>query len=91
MQQGQLILVVAGLGVVVQLLQQYHVRLFVAQHAHHFIQGDGQVGAARALVRSIAAGQVVPEHVALAGQVLHVPGHHLECLAGLQLRHLPAA
>ena len=91
LQPGQLILVVAGPGVIVQLLQQHHVRLLGTQHTHYFIERQRQRLTARALVRAIAAGQVVPEHIALTGQVLHVPGHHLERLARLQLRRLARA
>ncbi|MNP10298.1 hypothetical protein D3C76_1024430 [compost metagenome] len=80
-----------GGGAGVDVLEQEHVRGLVADHPHHFVEGVGDVLGGRLLVRADGVRQVVPEHVALAGQVLHVPGHHLQRLAGLQLWRRGAA
>ncbi|MNI43178.1 hypothetical protein D3C73_975010 [compost metagenome] len=82
LQQFELVLVIAGLGAVVQFLQQHDVRLFVANHPRHFVEAEGHVFRCGAFVGT--SGQVIPEHVTLAGQVLNVPGHHFQCLPGDQ-------
>ena len=84
LQQGQLVLVSAGLGVVIDFLQQHQIRALVTDDPRHFIQAEGHVFQGGAGIRATAVGQVVPEHVTLAGQVLDVPCHHLERLAGHQ-------
>lgn len=84
LQQGKLVLVMGGLGVFVEFLQQQDVGLFVTDHPRHFVEAGGHVFHGRAVVRATAVGGVVPEHVVLAGQVLHVPGHDLERLPGQQ-------
>ena len=71
------------------LLEQDDIRLFGADHPRHFVEAEGHVFRRGRIVG--ACGQVIPEHVALARQVLHVPGHHLECLTGLQLGDLATA
>ena len=86
MQQCELVLIVRRFGPVVQFLQQDDIGLLVTQNAGDFIQGKRQILRAGALVGAVATDQVVPEHIALAGQVLDVPGHHFQSLAGLQLR-----
>ncbi|MNI43175.1 hypothetical protein D3C73_974980 [compost metagenome] len=82
LQQLELVLVIAGLGAVVQFLQQHDVRLFVANHPRHFVKAESHVFRCGTFVG--ARGQVIPEYVALAGQVLDVPGHHLQRLPGDQ-------
>lgn len=81
-EQAELVLVIAGLGVFVQLLQQYHIRLLGTDHPRNLIEGERQVFRGGAGIAALAL--VVPEHIALAGQVLHVPAHHFQRLAGLQ-------
>ncbi|MCY1181934.1 hypothetical protein D9M73_224690 [compost metagenome] len=82
LQQLELVLVIAGLGAVVQFLQQHDVRLFVTNHPRHFVKAESHVFRCGTFVG--ARGQVIPEYVALAGQVLDVPGHHLQRLPGDQ-------
>ena len=84
LQQGELVLIVAGLGFFVEVLQQDQVGLLIANHPRHFIQAEGHVFTGRAVIRAAAVDQVVPEHIALAGQVLDVPGHDLDRLPGHQ-------
>ncbi|MNE53799.1 hypothetical protein D3C80_1485460 [compost metagenome] len=90
-EQCLLVLVAGGDGAVVDILQQQQVRRLVADHSHHFVEGVGDVLGGGLLVRPGGIRQVVPEHVALAGEELDVPGHHLQHLAGLQLRRLGTA
>ncbi|RMO64666.1 hypothetical protein ALQ38_05532 [Pseudomonas marginalis pv. marginalis] len=80
LQQGKLVLVMGGLGVFVEFLQQQDVGLFIANHPCHFVEAGGHVFHGGTVVRATAVGGVVPEHVVLAGQVLDVPGHDLERL-----------
>lgn len=84
--QRQLVLIVGGAGAVVDLLEQDQVRLLVADHPDHLVEGERQVFGGGTLVRAGGIRQVVPEDVALAGQVLDVPGHHLQGLPRLQRR-----
>ncbi|MNY56571.1 hypothetical protein D3C86_1926640 [compost metagenome] len=71
-------MVVAGLGAVVEFLQQDDVRLLGADHPGRFIEVVGQVFGGGAFILAATVVQVVPEYVTLAGQVLDIPGHHLE-------------
>jgi len=80
LQQLELILIATGLGVFIDFLQQHQVRLLVANHPRHLIQAERHVLCGRACIRPAAISQVVPEHITLARQVLHVPGHDLERL-----------
>ncbi len=82
LQQLELVLVIAGLGALVQFLEQHDVWLLVADDPCHFVEAEGHVFQGRAFI--VALGQVVPEHVAFAGEELDVPGHHLQGLAGRQ-------
>ncbi|MDT4875088.1 hypothetical protein FQZ97_1104310 [compost metagenome] len=86
LEQFELVLVIAGLGAVIEFLQQHDVRLFVANDPRHFIEAEGHVCRRRFFIA--AGGQVIPEHIALARQVLNVPGHHFQRLAGHQCRRL---
>ena len=89
LQQLELILVIAGLGAVVEFLQQHHVGLFVADHPRHFVEAEGHVFQSRRFI--VALSQVIPEHVALAGEELHVPRHDFQRLPGHQRRCRGAA
>ncbi|MNG15878.1 hypothetical protein D3C84_997360 [compost metagenome] len=85
-----MILIVAGLGAVIELLQQDDVRLFGADHPGGFVEVVGQVLRGGAFILAATVVQVVPEHITLACQVLDVPGHHLERLARHEQRRLAA-
>ena len=77
LEQGELVLIPTCLGVVVDFLQQHKVRALVADDPRYLIQAEGHVFTGGAGIRTAAVAQVVPEHIALAGQVLDVPRHHL--------------
>ncbi|MNZ76393.1 hypothetical protein D3C78_948960 [compost metagenome] len=89
LEQLELVLVVAGLGAVIQFLQQHQVWLLVADDPRYLIEAEGHVLRCRFFVTAL--GQVIPEHITFTGQVLNVPGHHLQGLAGDQGGRLGAA
>ena len=89
LQQLELVLIIAGLGAVIEFLQQHHIGLLVANHPRHFVEAEGHVFRGRRFI--IALRQIIPEHVTLAGQVLHVPGHDLQGLARHQRRRRSGA
>lgn len=89
LQQFELVLVIAGFGAVIEFLQQHDIRLLVADHSRHFVEAEGHVFRCWGIV--VAGGQVIPEDIALARQVLDVPGHDLQCLAGCQPWRLSTA